>query len=82
MTSEYPTIKLYHWIAKKRYLGGKYVYTYERIYVPIPSIFHKKFRSILKQRVKMEVAEQNGSIGIFLTPVKTLSHAESPPDKT
>ena len=75
-------IKLYHWIAKKRYLGGKYIYTYERIYVPIPSIFHKKFRSVLKQRIKIEVTEQNESIGINLTPVKTLSHAESPPDKT
>jgi len=75
-------IKLYHWIAKKRYLGGKYIYTYERIYVPIPRILHKKFRSILKQHIKIEVTEQNGRIGVFLTPVETLSHAESAPDKT
>ncbi|HER54505.1 MAG TPA: hypothetical protein ENO13_01240 [Candidatus Bathyarchaeota archaeon] len=75
-------VKLYHWIAKKRYLQGKYVYTYERLYIPVPRVFHKHFKSILKGHVKMEVEEQNGRLGVFLTPVKTLSHAESPPDKT
>jgi hypothetical protein len=80
--SEDTFIKLYHWIAKKRYLKGKYVYKYERLYVPIPKIFHKKFRALLKQRLKIEVAEHKGRLGIFLTPDKTLSHAESAPDKT
>jgi hypothetical protein len=60
-------IKLYHWIAKKRYLGGKYIYTYERLYIPVPRVFHKKFRSILKQHIKMEVEEHKGRIGVFLT---------------
>jgi hypothetical protein len=75
-------IKLYHWVAKKRYLGGKYVYMYERLYIPVPRVLHKRFKSILKEHIKMEVEEQKGRIGVFLTPVKTLSHAESPPDKT
>lgn len=75
-------IKLYYWIAKKRYLDGKYVYAYERLYIPVPRVFHKRFKSILKGHIKMEVEEQNGRLGVFLTPVKTLSHAESPPDKT
>ena len=48
-------IKLYHWSAKKRYLDGKYIYTYERVYIPVPQVFHEKFRSLLKQHLKMEL---------------------------
>jgi hypothetical protein len=30
------TVKIYCRLGKKRYLGGKYTYRYERLYVPIP----------------------------------------------
>jgi len=81
MTKEL-TIKIYNWLAKKQYLKGKYVYTWKRMYVPIPSRFHEEVESFLNQRLKIEVTQQNADLHIILTPVKSFLYAESPPDKT
>jgi hypothetical protein len=75
------TIKIYHWLAKKSYLGGKHVYEYERVYVPIPSRLHDKIKPFLDQHLKIEITNQNGTLVITMHPVKSLSHAEKPPVK-
>jgi len=76
------TIKIYCRLAKKRYLQGKYVYEHERIYVPIPSRFHKIIRPFLNQRLKIEITNKNNSLIIILHPAKTFLHAENTPRKT
>ena len=64
------TIKIYSWLAKKEYLKGKYVYRWKRMYVPIPSRFHKEVESFLDQRLKIEVTKQEGNLHIILSPDK------------
>ena len=64
------TIKIYSWLAKKEYLNGKYVYKWKRMYVPIPSRFHKEMESFLDQRLKIEVTKQEGNLHIILSPDK------------
>ena len=76
------TIKIYRRIGRKRYLNGKYVYEYERIYVPIPTLLQEPFRAMLKGRVKIRVIPESDEITIKLRPDKSFRHAESPPDKT
>jgi hypothetical protein len=82
MTRKGPTIKIYHWFSKKRYLKGKYVYKSKRIYVPIPSKLHHKMEPCLNQRFTIDITKQNSNVIITLAPVKSFLHAESPPDKT
>lgn len=69
-------IKIYGRLAKKRYLGGKYTYKYERIYVPIPSRLHDIVRPFLNQRLKISITHQNNGLAITLHHVKTFRHAE------
>ena len=76
------TIKIYNYIVKKRYLKGKYVYEYERTFVPIPSPLRHKARAYFNHRLKIELTEQNNKLLIILDPGKTLSHTKIPPDKT
>ena len=76
------TIKLYRRMGRKRYLNGKYVYEYERIFVPIPTLLQEPFRSILKDHIKIRVIPESEEITIKLRPDKSFRHAESPPDKT
>jgi hypothetical protein len=74
-------VKFYRWLGKKRYLGGKYVYMAERLYLPIPSRLRNKVKPFLNQRLRMEIATQNHSLLIVLHPAKTFLHAESTPQK-
>jgi len=76
------TIKIYNYRVKKRYLNGKYVYVYERSYVPIPTQLQHKARAYFNQRLKIELTEQNNKLVVILSPVKTFSHTKIPPDKT
>jgi hypothetical protein len=71
------TIKIYHRIAKKRYLKGKYMYKHLRIYVPIPGRFHKIIKPFLKQRLKIKVTAKNDGLLITLHPTETFQLAES-----
>ena len=77
MAEDDVSIKLYRRLAKKRYLKGKYNYTHERIYVPIPSRLHNMIKPFLNQRLGMKIANQNGSLMIALHPAKTFRHAEN-----
>jgi len=76
------TIKLYRRVSKKRYLGGKYLYAYERIYLPIPSKLQKAFKPFLGQPLKIDIITQNSCITITLKRAKTFQHAEQAQAKT
>jgi len=58
-------------VSRKRYLGSKYVYEYERISLPIPRKFHKTAKPFLKQDLDMDLATKGSYLVITLTPAKT-----------
>ena len=55
-------------VSRKRYLGSKRIYEYERMSLPIPRKFHKIVRPFLKQDLDMEVTTKGSSLAITLTP--------------
>ena len=77
-----PTIKIYHYVTKKRYLNGKSTYTYERMTVPMSSDLQNKLIPHCKRRLEIDIIEQNNKIHIILDPGKTFLHTKIPPDKT
>jgi len=58
-------------VSRKRYLGSKYVYEYERISLPIPRKFHKTAKPFLKQDLDMDLATKGSYLVITLAPAKT-----------
>jgi hypothetical protein len=58
-------------LSRKRYLGSKYVYEYERISLPIPRKFHKTVKPFLKQDLNMDMSIKGSYLVITLTPAKT-----------
>lgn len=54
-------------VSRKRYLGSKQVYEYERMSLYIPRKFHNKVKAFLKQDLDMEVTTKGGSLVITLT---------------
>lgn len=66
-----PTIKIYHYIIKRRYLNGKNTYTYERMSVPIPTVLQPKLFPHCDRLLEIDVIEQNNKIMIVLDPSKT-----------
>jgi hypothetical protein len=55
-------------VSRKRYLGSKQTYEYERMSLHIPRKFHKIVRPFLKQDLDMDVAAKGSSLVITLTP--------------
>ncbi|MDI6847650.1 MAG: hypothetical protein QMD13_04155 [Candidatus Bathyarchaeia archaeon] len=55
-------------VSRKRYLGSKQTYEYERMSLHIPRRFHKIVKPFLKQDLKMDVTAKDGSLVITLTP--------------
>jgi len=55
-------------VSRKRYLGSKQAYKYERMSLHIPSTFHNKVKPFLKQDLDMDITTKNGSLVITLTP--------------
>jgi len=55
-------------ISRKRYLGSKQTYEYERMSLHIPSEFHNKVKPFLKQDLDMDVTTKGSSLVITLTP--------------
>jgi hypothetical protein len=55
-------------LSRRRYLGGKQMYEYERLSLYIPRRFHNKFRPFLKQDLSMQVTTKEDSLVITLTP--------------
>jgi len=68
-------------VSRKRYLGSKQVYEYERISLPIPRKFHKIVKAFLKQDLDMDVTKKGSSLVITLTPVKMFPPAENTQQK-
>ncbi|MBT0160531.1 hypothetical protein G4O51_11175 [Candidatus Bathyarchaeota archaeon A05DMB-2] len=73
------TVKIYRRLSKKRYLEGKYMYEHLRIYVPIPSRFHKIIKPFLDQRLKIQITNKNNGLIITLHPLKRFGTPNSPP---
>jgi len=69
-------------LSRKRYLGSKYVYEYERISLPIPRKFHKTVKPFLKQDLNMDMSIKGSYLVITLTPTKTFLPAENTPQKS
>jgi hypothetical protein len=55
-------------VSRRRYLGGKRVYEYERMSLHIPHRFHSKVKPFLKQDLDMQVTIKEDSLVITLTP--------------
>ena len=55
-------------VSRKRYLGSKQVYEYERMSLHIPRRFHNKVKPFLKQDLDMQVTTKEDSLVIPLTP--------------
>jgi len=72
-------VRIHCRVSRKRYLGSKRVYEYERISLPIPRRFHKTVKPFLKQDLDIEVTKKCSSLIITLTPAKMFPHAENTP---
>jgi len=68
-------------LSRKRYLGRKYVYKYERLSLDIPRKFHSKVKPFLKQDLNMDLSIKGSYLIITLTPAKTFLPAEYTPQK-
>jgi len=68
-------------VSRKRYLGSKQTYEYQRMSLHIPHKFHNKVKPFLKQDLDMQVTTKGDYLVITLTPVKTFRHAENTPQK-
>jgi len=55
-------------VSRKRYLGSKQIYEYERMSLPIPHKFHRIVRPFLKQDLNIDVIIKGSSLVITLTP--------------
>jgi len=55
-------------VSRKRYLGSKQMYEYERMSLHIPHRFQSKVKPFLKQDLDMDVTAKEGSLVITLTP--------------
>jgi hypothetical protein len=64
-------VRIQRRISRKRYLGSKYIYEYERISLPIPRKFHNKVKPFLKQDLNMNISIKGSYLVITLTPAKT-----------
>ena len=69
-------------VSRKRYLGSKQVYEYERMSLDIPRKFHSKVKPFLKQDLNMDLSIKGSYLVITLTPAKTFRHAEYAPQKS
>ena len=75
-------VRIQRRLSRKRYLGSKYVYEYERISLDIPRKFHKTVKPFLKQYLNMDMSIKGSYLVITLTPAKTFLHAEYTPLKS
>jgi len=55
-------------VSRKRYLGSKQIYEYERMSLHIPRKFHKIVKPFLKQDLDIDVTIKGSSLVITLTP--------------
>ncbi|MCJ7430752.1 hypothetical protein MUO83_06020 [Candidatus Bathyarchaeota archaeon] len=75
-------VRIQRRVSRKRYLGSKQVYEYERMSLDIPRKFHSKVKPFLKQDLNMDLSIKGSYLVITLTPAKTFRHAEYAPLKS
>jgi hypothetical protein len=75
-------VRIQRRVSRKRYLGSKQVYEYERMSLDIPRKFHSKVKPFLKQDLNMDLSIKGSYLVITLTPAKTFRHAEYRPQKS
>ena len=75
-------VRIQRRVSRKRYLGSKQVYEYERLSLDIPRKFHSKIKPFLKQDLNMNLSIKGSYLIITLTPAKTFRHAEYTPQKS
>ena len=63
-------VRIQRRLSRKRYLGGKYAYEYERLSLDIPRKFHKRVKPFLGQDLDVEVSTKDNCLVIALTPRK------------
>jgi len=71
-------VRIQRRLSRKRYLGSKYVYEYERLSLDIPRKYNDMIKSFLKQDLDIDLSVKGSHLVITLTPVKTFLPAESP----
>ena len=64
-------VRIQRRVSRKRYLGSKYTYEYERLSLDIPRKLHDKVKPFLKQNLDMDVSIKGSYLIITLTPAKT-----------
>jgi len=74
-------VRIQRRLSRKRYLGSKYVYEYERLSLDIPRKFNDMIKSFLKQDLDIDLSVKGSHLVITLTPVKTFLPAEYPQQK-
>lgn len=57
-------------MCRKRYLGSKRVYRYERLYVPVPARFREVVRPFLGRNLRVEVKSERGMLLVTAAPVE------------
>jgi len=74
-------VRIQRRLSRKRYLGSKYVYEYERLSLDIPRKYNDMIKSFLKQDLDIDLSVKGSHLVITLTPVKTFLPAEYPQQK-
>jgi hypothetical protein len=69
-------VRIQRRLSRKRYLGSKYVYEYERLSLDIPRKYNDMIKSFLKQDLDIDLSVKGSHLVITLTPVKTFLPAE------
>ncbi|MBS7635738.1 hypothetical protein KEJ37_00090 [Candidatus Bathyarchaeota archaeon] len=74
-------VRIQRRLSRKRYLGGKYAYEYERLSLDIPSRFHKMVKPFTGHDLDIEISVKGSYLIITLSPRKTFLQAENPREK-
>ena len=69
-------------VSRKRYLGSKRIYEYERMSLHIPRKFHSKVKPFLKQDLDMNVTLKGSFLVITLTRARFICFGLFPPSFT
>ena len=63
-------VRIQRRLSRKRYLGGKYAYEYERLSLDIPRKFHKRVEPFIGHDLDIEISVKDNCLVIALTPRK------------
>ena len=74
-------VRIQRRLSRKRYLGGKYAYEYERLSLDIPRKFHKKVKPFIGQDLDIEISVKGSYLVITLSPRKRFGMPNTTPEK-